>query len=64
MPGGLTTDQIFYLFHTLNESGKKLVGFDLNEVSSGGNKLIEAEWDGNVGARMLYKLCGWLALSK
>lgn len=64
VPGGLTTDQVFYLFHTLSESGKKLIGFDLNEVSSGGNKLIEAEWDGNVGARMLYKLCGWLALAK
>lgn len=63
VPGGLSADQVFFLFHALHDSGKKLIGFDLNEVSSGGNPLAEAEWDGNVGARMLYKLCGWLALS-
>ena len=63
VPGGLSADQAFYLFHALHDSGKKLIGFDLNEVSSGGGKLVDAEWDGNVGARMLYKLCGWLALS-
>jgi hypothetical protein len=28
------------------------VGFDLNEIG-------DAEWDGNVAARLLYKLSGW-----
>lgn len=55
--GGLSTDEVFMLFNLLAQSGRKIVGFDLNEVSSGNAK--EAEWDGNVGARMLYKLCGW-----
>jgi agmatinase len=48
---------MFYLFRTLVESGRRIVGFDVNEVSSGENE--DSEWDGNVGARVLYKLCGW-----
>lgn len=63
VPGGLSVDQVFYLFNKLHQSGKKVVAFDLNEVSTGGRSLEEAEWDGNVGARVLYKLCGWLARS-
>jgi agmatinase len=56
VPGGLSFDQAVYLLRTLGLSGKKIVGFDLNEVApdpDGG------EWDGNVGARILFKLCGW-----
>lgn len=63
VPGGLSVDQVFYLFSELASSGKKIVGFDLNEVSTGGLNETEAEWDGNVGARMLYKLCGWSILT-
>lgn len=55
--GGLSTDEVFFLFNLLAQSGRQIVGFDLNEVSSGPAE--EAEWDGNVGARMLYKLCNW-----
>lgn len=58
VPGGLSVDQFFYLMHELADSGRQIVGFDLNEVSSGGAP-EDAEWDGNVGARVLYKLCGW-----
>lgn len=57
VPGGLEVDQVFYLFKTIAESGRQIVGFDLNEVSPGESE--DSEWDGNVGARMLYKLCGW-----
>lgn len=65
VPGGLQIDQVFFLFNELHQSGKQIVGFDLNEVSSGGVLPEEADpWDGNVGARVLYKLCGWLSLSK
>lgn len=64
VPGGLTTDQCFYLFSKLAESGRKVIGFDINEVSSGGGPLNEAQWDGNVGARVLYKLCGWATLTR
>lgn len=61
VPGGLSIDQIFFLFNEIHKSGRQIVAFDLNEVSSGGQE--EAEWDGNVGARVLYKLCGWLVKS-
>lgn len=50
--GGLEGPQVFYLFKKVVESGRKLIGFDLNEVSAGHD-----EWDANVGARMLFKLC-------
>jgi agmatinase len=63
VPGGMSVDQIFFLFGELYRSGKKIVAFDLNEVSTGGLTEEEAEWDGNVGARILYKLCGWLTKS-
>lgn len=63
VPGGLSIDQVFYLFNKLVQSGRKIVAFDLNEVSTGGQDPEDAEWDGNVGARVLYKLCGWLAHS-
>ncbi|MBC7465965.1 MAG: agmatinase family protein [Bdellovibrio sp.] len=55
--GGMSTDEVFFLFSLLAQSGRQIVGFDLNEVSTG--EADEAEWDGNVGARMLYKLCNW-----
>jgi agmatinase len=59
--GGLSLDQVFYLFNTLVSSGRKVIAFDLNEVSPGSDE--HSEWDGNVGARILYKLCGWLVKS-
>lgn len=59
--GGLSTDEIFFLFNLLVQRGHQIVGFDLNEVSTG--QAEESEWDGNVGARMLYKLCCWSVIS-
>ncbi len=54
VPGGLTFNKAVYLLDRLAQSGRRIVGFDLVEVSpAAGN-----EWDANVGARMLYKLCG------
>lgn len=60
--GGLSADEVFFLFNLLAQSGRQIIGFDLNEVSSG--EANEAEWDGNVGARMLYKLCSWSVLTQ
>ncbi len=54
VPGGLEFCEVLYLFKKVAQSGRKIIGFDLNEVSPG-----ETEWDANVGARILYKLCGW-----
>jgi agmatinase len=48
--GGLSLPQAFYLLKTLAESGRTIIGFDLCEVGSA------EEWDGNVGARVLYKM--------
>jgi len=50
--GGLEAEQVFYLFKKILKSGRKLIGFDLNEVGIRTN-----EWDENVGARVLFKLC-------
>ncbi len=63
VPGGLSIDQIFFLFREVHTSGRKIIAFDLNEVSTGGLDESEVEWDGNVGARILYKMCGWLVKS-
>lgn len=51
VPGGLAWREVQLL---LGEVGRRrhIVGFDLNEIGPG-------EWDGNVAARLLYKLCGW-----
>ncbi len=56
VPGGFELEQVFYLFTKLAKSGKTIVGFDLNEVGIGG----DTDWDANVGARVLYKMCNLL----
>ena len=50
--GGFKLEEINYLFFKLVESGKRIVGFDLNEVSPGNN----GDWDANVGSRALWNL--------
>jgi len=60
VPGGLSFNEASILLKRVVESGVTIVGFDLNEVAPGaeGN-----EWDANVGARVLYKLCSWMLKS-
>lgn len=62
VPGGLSFEQATYLLATLARSKRKIVGFDLNEVAPNLNNPKD-EWDGNVGARLLFKLCGWAAVT-
>jgi agmatinase len=50
VPGGFELEELTYLLFELAQSGKKIVGFDLNEVG-------DDEWDANVGARALWNLC-------
>lgn len=57
VPGGLSFDQALTLFATVAESGRRIVGFDLTEVAEA--EASETDWDGNVGARILFKICGW-----
>ena len=59
VPGGLSFNQAVYLLKRLAMSGRKIVGFDLCEVTPGSS----GEWDANVGARILYKLCCYTHLS-
>lgn len=53
VPGGLQFGEAVHLLLTLAHSGRRIVGFDLVEVAPG-----DGEWDANVAARLLYKLCG------
>ncbi len=61
VPGGFETEQIYYLFNRILASGKKIIAFDLNEVSTGDNK--QANIDALVGARVLYKMCNLMMRS-
>ena len=54
-------DEIDYLLRKLASSGRQIIGFDLCEVSPGESS---GEWDGNVGARVLYRLCNLSAASQ
>ena len=56
--GGFEAEQITYLFRKMIESGRKLVGFDLNEVGVG-----EGSLDANIAARLLFKLCNLMIKS-
>lgn len=56
--GGFEFEQAAYLIQQVAKSGKKIIGIDLNEVAPG-----EDEWDANVGARMLFRMCNLMALS-
>ena len=56
--GGFETQQVYYLLRKVLESGRQLIGFDLNEVGTS-----NTEWDENVGARILFKLCNLLIAS-
>src|SRR5574344_138134 len=57
VPGGLRYGELEHLIFMLVKSGRKIIGFDLCEVGN-------SEWDLNVGARVLYQLCGALLVSQ
>ncbi len=61
VPGGLKFQEALYLIKLVATTGRKIIGFDLNEVTPGPEG---DEWDANVGARLLYKLCGWTLQSQ
>lgn len=56
VPGGLELEQAFCLFREVVHSGREIIGFDVVEVG-------DHEWDGNVGARTVYKLCNLMSLT-
>ncbi|MBS1545817.1 MAG: agmatinase family protein [Bacteroidetes bacterium] len=57
VPGGFAFEEATYLLSRLAASGKQIIGFDLVEVTPGPH----GDWDANVGARLLWHLCGVLA---
>jgi agmatinase len=59
VPGGLELEQAVYLIRRVADSGRKIIGCDLNEVVPGLD-----DWDANVGARLLYKMCNLMGKSQ
>ena len=57
VPGGLSFDEAVELLAEVRSQGKTVVGMDLCEVAP---QASDSDWDANVGARVLYKLCGLL----
>jgi len=55
VPGGFEVEQVFYLIKKIIASGRQFIGFDLDEIAIGENN-----YDANVGARILWKLCNML----
>jgi len=56
--GGFEAEQVLFLIEQLIVRGKRIIAFDINEVSPG-----DSEWDANVGARMLYRIANLVAKS-
>ena len=56
--GGFEYHQIVFLLKQLARSGKRIIGFDLNEVAGS-----QGDWDANVGARLLYHLANWMGVT-
>jgi agmatinase len=60
--GGLSFPEAVNLLRTVVESGRRIVGFDLCEVAPDPDG--RSDWDGNVGARVLYKEVGFALMSQ
>jgi len=58
VPGGLEWEEAAYLLAGVVDSGRNIIGFDLCEVATD-----QKQWNGNVGARVLFKLCALAAKS-
>ena len=65
MPGGLSFNEACAILLVLARSGgRRIIGFDLNEVApqlGPSGEPTGDEWDANVGARLLYKLAALTA---
>jgi agmatinase len=59
VPGGLDFGEAVELLRVLADSGRRVVGMDLCEVSPGETPDDEDSYDAVVGARLLYKLVGF-----
>ncbi len=59
VPGGLEFEEATYLIRSIVQAGITIIGCDLNEVAPG-----DTDWDGIVGARLLYQMANWMAVSQ
>lgn len=59
VPGGFEAEEVFFLMKKIVESGRRILGFDLCEVGINSDN----DWNANVGARVLLKLCNLLIAS-
>jgi agmatinase len=57
VPGGLSYHEATWLIGAVVRSGRRIVGFDLVEVAP--DPTGRSDYDGNVGARILYQMIGW-----
>lgn len=57
--GGFEVEQILFLIEKIAKSGKRIIAFDLNEVTPAADN----DWDANVASRLLYRICNLVALS-
>ncbi len=63
VPGGLELQEAIAILREVVRAGKTIIGFDLNEVAPNVDDAAD-EWDGNVGARLLYKLVAFTLASQ
>ena len=63
VPGGLDMSEVIAILREVARAGRRILGFDLNEVAPNASDEND-QWDGNVGARMLYKLIGFTLASQ
>jgi agmatinase len=59
--GGFETEQVLFLLEKIVKSGRKIIAFDLNEVSPGKDG---SDWDANVASRLLYRIANLVAHSQ
>jgi agmatinase len=62
VPGGLSFAEAVMMLRLVAESGREVVGLDLCEVAP--DPAGVSEWDGNVGARLLYKMIGFALMTR
>lgn len=58
--GGFETEQVLFLLEKIVNSGRKIIAFDLNEVAPAEDN----DWDANVAARLLYRICNLVTKSQ
>lgn len=63
VPGGLSFNQLLYLFSEIKRQKKRLIAFDVVETAGGEQPNSFSEWNGNVSARLIYYLAGLVLLT-